>query len=271
MTFLTETEPPRGIAIPVLDGIRRIVARNRGPMTYHGTNTYLIDAPGGVAVLDPGPLDEEHALEVRDAAGAPITHILITHAHHDHIGNAAALQALTGAPVYAYPKNAVGIVPDVPLHNGDEIIGMTCLHTPGHAPDHLCFLRPDGIVFSGDHVMSWRSTVVSPPHGSMAAYMNSIRLLLDRGGVLYLPGHGPPLPDPMKAVRKLYTRRSEREREVVAALAQTPRSVADMADELYGNISEALRPAAERNLTAHLIKLAQDGLAIEDDGLWRSA
>ncbi|WP_439619111.1 MBL fold metallo-hydrolase [Shinella sp.] len=173
MTFLTEPEPPRGIAIPVLDGIRRIVARNRGPMTYHGTNTYLIDAPGGVAVLDPGPLDEEHALEVRDAAGAPITHILITHAHHDHIGNAAALQALTGAPVYAYPKNAVGIVPDVPLHNGDAILGMTCLHTPGHAPDHLCFLRPDGIVFSGDHVMSWRSTVVSPPHGSMAAYMNT--------------------------------------------------------------------------------------------------
>ena len=195
--FLTEAEPARDVALPVQPGIRRVVAANPSPMTYWGTNTYLIDTPEGVLVLDPGPDDAGHVTTVLAAAGAPVVGILLTHTHHDHLGAVAALRTATGAPVHAWHEPADDrFVPDRALCDGDVAEGWTALHTPGHAADHLCFARVDGTVFSGDHVMGWSSSVVSPPGGNMRQYFGSLQRMLARDDALYLPGHGPAIPSP---------------------------------------------------------------------------
>ena len=172
MNHLTEPEPPRGAAIEVGPGIRRIVAGNPGPMTYHGTNTYLVEEADGLAVIDPGPADAAHLEAVLAAAEGRIARILLTHSHTDHIGNLAGLRRATGAPVVAFGPEAA---PDLLPGHGEPIGGLSVLHTPGHAPDHLCFARADGVLFTGDHVMGWSSTMVPPPpRGDMAAYLDSL-------------------------------------------------------------------------------------------------
>jgi len=270
MAFLTEPEPARGVALPVRPGIRRVVATNRGPMTYHGTNTYLIDTPGGVMVLDPGPDDPAHVAAVLAAAG-PVALILLSHTHHDHVGALPALRAATGAPVYAWHEPAMpDLLPDVMLRDGDAVDGWQAVFTPGHAADHVCFAGPDGVLFSADHVMSWSSSIVSPPGGEMAAYFASLRRLLDRCDTLYLPGHGPPLPDPQPFVRDLLAHRMAREEAVLAALGTTPRSTVALMDQLYSQVDERLRRAAERNVLAHLLKLRDEGRALEGPDGWIS-
>ena len=192
MSFLSEPEPVRGVAHAVAPGIRRVVAGNPSVMTYWGTNTYLIDAPGGVLVLDPGPDDAGHVAAVLREAGAPITGILLSHTHHDHLGGLAALRAATGAPVCGWHEPAApGFAPDKPLRDGEQAGAWHALHTPGHASDHVCFAGPGGVVFSADHVMSWSSSVVGPPGGNMAAYFASLERMLARDDALFLPGHGP--------------------------------------------------------------------------------
>ncbi len=259
MSFLTEPEPARGVALPVHPGIRRIVAANPGVMTYWGTNTYLIDAPGGVLVLDPGPDDPAHARDVLAAAGGPVIGILLSHTHHDHLGATAALRAATAAPVYAWLAPAdPALVPDVALRDGDRVEGWQALHTPGHASDHLCFAGPDGVLFSADHVMSWSSSVVGPPGGNMADYVASLRRLLARDDRLYLPGHGPPLPDPVPFAQDLLDHRLAREAAIEALLTQTPRTAREVTQVLYAGVDPRLHRAAERNVMAHLAKLAAE-------------
>ncbi len=268
MAFLTEPQPPRGVAQPVAAGIRRVVAGNAGPMTYHGTNTYLIEAKGGTMVLDPGPDDPAHVAAVLAAAG-PVARILLSHTHHDHVGALPALRAATGAPVYAWNAPAAAdIVPDVALRNGDAVDGWQAVFTPGHAADHLCFAGPDGVLFSGDHVMGWSSSVVSPPGGDMAAYFASLRRLLERGDAVYLPGHGPPLPDPRPFVQDLLTHRVAREAAVLAALGPQPLGTRALTDALYSQVDERLRRAAERNVLAHLLKLRNEGRAKDGPDGW---
>lgn len=272
MAFLTEPEPPRGIALPVAPGVRRLVARNPGPMTYWGTNTYLLDQPDGVAVLDPGPDDPGHVADLLREAGGPIRRILLSHTHRDHLGAVAALRAATGARVHAYARPAVpDFTPDAALQDGDEAAGLVALHTPGHAADHLCFAASDGTLFSGDHVMSWSSSVVSPPGGDMAAYMRQLERLLTRDDRLYLSGHGPPLPDPRAFVRDLLAHRRQRERAILAALGEAPKPAQDLVDLLYDQLDPRLRAAAERSVLAHLLKLAAEGWAAQDDEGWRLA
>ncbi|HEX4260189.1 MAG TPA: MBL fold metallo-hydrolase [Acetobacteraceae bacterium] len=272
MPFLTEPEPPRGAALPVAPGVRRVVAPNPGVMTYHGTNTYLVGTPEGLVVLDPGPDDAAHVRAVLDAAGAPVARILLSHTHRDHLGAVAALRAATGAPVAAFATSAAaGFTPDVPLHDGDRIAGLTALHTPGHASDHLCFAGPDGILFSADHVMSWSSTVVSPPDGDMAAYFASLRRLLERDDLLFLPGHGPPLPEPRALVAELLHHRQAREAAIAAALGPSPVAPAAIVAGIYSQVHPTLLRAAERNVIAHLQKLAQEGRAVHEGEGWRAA
>lgn len=259
MAFLTEPEPPRGVALPVAPGIRRVVAANRGPMTYHGTNTYLIEAPGGPLVLDPGPDDAAHVAAVLDAAG-PVAGILLSHTHIDHVGAVQALRHATGAPVYAWHDPALPeFVPDVRLRDGDTVAGWQAVFTPGHAADHLCFAGPEGVLFSADHVMSWSSSVVSPPLGVMAQYFDSLNRLLAADHAMYLPGHGPPLPDPLPFVRDLLAHRTAREAAILAALGTAPLSTRALTDRLYSQVDERLRRAAERNVLAHLLKLRDEG------------
>jgi glyoxylase-like metal-dependent hydrolase (beta-lactamase superfamily II) len=275
LDFLTEPEPLRGVALPVAEGVRRMVARNPGPMTYRGTNTYLLDQPDGVAVLDPGPDDPAHVADVLREASAPIRRILLTHGHHDHFGAVAALRAASGAPVHACKHPAVpGFTPDLALEDEDEAApGLVALHTPGHAADHLCFAASDGTVFTGDHVMSWSSSVVSPPGGDMAAYMRGLeRLLARRHDRRYLPGHGPPLQDPHPFVRDLLDHRRVREAAILALLGEVPRPPREFVGLLYPDLDPRLRAAAERSVLAHLLTLAAERRAAQDaDGFWRRA
>ncbi|MCW3476448.1 MBL fold metallo-hydrolase [Limobrevibacterium gyesilva] len=272
MAFLTEPEPARGVVIPVIPGIGRIVAANPGPMTYHGTNTYLIDGPDGTTVLDPGPADPAHVQHILAATGGKVVRILLSHTHRDHVGALAALQAATGARSHAFHRSAApGFAPDVPLRDGDEVAGWTALHTPGHAADHLCFARADGVVFTADHIMSWSSSIVSPPDGDMSAYFASLRRMLARDDRLYLSGHGPPRRDTRAYAQHLLDHRLQREGAIVTALAEAPQDTLALVDRLYAPVNPRLRGAAERNVLAHLLKLRDEGRALQDGTVWRAA
>jgi len=240
-------------------------------MTYHGTNTYLLREKGGFLVLDPGPAnDAAHVDDVIRATGGRITRYVVTHGHHDHVGALAEMKARVPAPVYSFvtPLNDEQPRPDVPLNNGDRVGALTALHTPGHAPDHLCFVWRDRMLFSGDHVMGWSSSVVSPPSGSMGDYVASLDRLLERDDRAYLPGHGPVLDKPQAYVRELRDRRITREHEILAALGKAPATVEALSNGLYAKVDPVLQGAATRNVMSHLAKLQTEGRVKERNGLW---
>ena len=271
MAFLTEPEPVRDMATPVAPGISRIVAANPGPMTYHGTNTYLIEAADGASVLDPGPDDAVHVQAILRATGGRIARLLLSHSHRDHLGALPALRAATGALAYGFRRSQdPGFTPDFALDDGDTVAGWTALHTPGHAADHLCFARADGIIFTADHVMTWSTSVVGPPAGDMAAYFTSLRRLLGRDDRLLLPGHGPPLANPRRYLQDLLAHREQREATVLAAIATGPRTLVALVDILYPSLDRRLRAAAERTVLAHLLKLHAEGRAEPENGSWRA-
>jgi glyoxylase-like metal-dependent hydrolase (beta-lactamase superfamily II) len=270
MAFLREDEPPRGVALDVMPGVRRVVADNPGRMTYHGTNSYLIeDSEGGLSLLDPGPASAAHVAALVEAGAGRIRRILLTHSHADHLGATAALKAAVQAPVYAWHASAdATFAPDVGLRDGDTVAGLTAVFTPGHAADHLCFAWGDGILFSGDHVMGWSSTIVSPPLGDMAAYLDNLALLLERADRLYLCGHGPPLPDPHPYLHSLIAHRQRREAGILQAVSIHPATTADLMTRLYGKADPVLQRAAERNVLSHLLKLRDEGKVAQDGALW---
>ena len=273
MAFLTEPEPVRGERQPVMPGIDRVVGPNPSVMTYHGTNTYLIDTDTGLILLDPGPDDAAHvAAVVRAIDRRKVAAILLSHTHRDHAGAVPALRRATGAPVASFrTSSAADHRPDIPLGDGEAVHGLLAIHTPGHAADHLCFARADGVLFSADHVMSWSSSIVSPPDGVMADYFASLRRLLARSeDTAYLPGHGPPLPEPQSLVSDLLKHREQREEAIRTALDRGPTTVEALMDALYSQTHPMLRRAAERNVLAHLIKLEGEGAATRTGALWRA-
>jgi glyoxylase-like metal-dependent hydrolase (beta-lactamase superfamily II) len=276
MPFLTEPEPQRGAKLPVLPGISRIVANNPGPMTYHGTNTYLIDSPDGLVVLDPGPEDHpEHVKAILRHTSGQVAFILISHTHHDHVGAVPALQAATKARTAGFRASAdPSFDPEIKLDNNSTFAGMQAIHTPGHASDHLCFARTgadgDKVLFSADHVMSWSTSVVSPPGGDMKAYFDSMDLLLQRTDDVYLPGHGPPLREPRNLVREMQAHRMIREQAIARKLTEGPAGTHAIMDALYSQLNPRLRRAAERNVLAHLLKMEAEGKAIRDGELWQA-
>src|SRR5262249_24942669 len=246
------------------------VAANPGPMTYYGTNTYLIETSDGIAVLDPGPENPEHVEAILRATGPTIALILVSHTHHDHVGAVPALQQATGAPTVGIRNSGDdSFTADIKLADGDAIAGMTAVHTPGHASDHVCLALParDGtaVLFSADHVMSWSTSVVSPPGGNMSDYFASLRRLLDRTDDVFLPGHGPLLPEPRNLVREMLTHRAMREQAIQRKLTQGPADTYVLMDTLYSQVHPRLRRAAERNVLAHLLKLEQEG-KVQRDG-----
>jgi glyoxylase-like metal-dependent hydrolase (beta-lactamase superfamily II) len=246
-------------------------------MTYFGTNTYLIDTPEGLAVLDPGPVNHpEHIDAILRHTGGQVALILVSHTHHDHVGAVPELQAATGARTAGFRSSASeAFDADIKLDHQATIAGITALHTPGHASDHLCYAvrgaNGDKILFSADHVMSWSTSIVSPPGGDMRHYFDSLNLLLARDDDIYLPGHGPLLRDPRSLVRAMLTHRMLREQSIARKLADGPADATTIMEALYAQLNPRLKKAAERSVLAHLLKLETDGKAVRDGELWRAA
>jgi glyoxylase-like metal-dependent hydrolase (beta-lactamase superfamily II) len=281
--FLKDDTLPPGDVQHIAPGVRRVLCGNPGPFTFRGTNTYILGEGLSVAVIDPGPEDPVHLRAILAAThGERITHIIVSHTHRDHSPGVAALRAATGATSFGFgphltPPDQGGeggdhsFSPDVTVPDGGQVGGLDwslrAIHTPGHCANHLCFaLHGTGILFSADHVMSWSTTVVSPPDGDMAAYMGSLARLRARDDSLFLPGHGPPLPDPQPFMAALAAHRLEREAMVLDALRAARRATArDLVAAVYGPaLDDRLVPAAARSLLAHLVKLEREGAATRD-------
>jgi glyoxylase-like metal-dependent hydrolase (beta-lactamase superfamily II) len=239
--------------------IFRVLAPNPGPFTLEGTNTWVVGRRPSV-VIDPGPDDAGHILAVLDEA-EPVAAILLTHRHPDHAPGAARLSEAANAPVHAFrPKDGERGIEDGEVIEAGSV-RLRSLNTPGHTPDHVCFvLEPEGSVFTGDTVLGRGTSIVDPPEGDMAAYVRSLERLRALEPRAIYPGHGPVIFTP-KGLLDFYLRhREEREREVLGALESGPRSPEDLVPGIYaGEVPEDLYPAAARSVLAHLLKLEREG------------
>ena len=259
-----------GVAEEVAPGIVRVLAPNPGVMTGPGTNTYLVGTDD-VAVIDPGPAEDSHidAL-VRAAGDRPVRWILATHTHSDHSPGCAPLAERTGAAVLGFGP-AEGFVPTRTLADGDVVAGagfaLTAVHTPGHASNHLCYLHAGaGILFSGDHVMSGSTVVISPPDGDMAAYLHSLRRLEGVPMTAIAPAHGELITDPYAKLDEYLTHRLAREASVREALeAVGTATIEELVAVVYTDVAAHLHPIARFSVWAHLRKLAGDGVVWSDD------
>lgn len=284
LEFNMNFEPNYGMAVPVATNVNRLTARNPGPFTFHGTNSYIVGEKA-VAVIDPGPEDDEHFANLVNAiAGRPVTHIFVSHTHKDHSPLAARLKKLTGAPILAEgphrparplrtgetnPLDAsadTGFKPDIALSDGELIEtdewSITALYTPGHTANHMAFaLNKGGIVFSADHVMGWATSIVAPPDGAMADYMQSLARLMEREDTLYLPGHGGKIEKPRSYLRGLQTHRRMRERAILARLKKGDRTIPEIVRAIYKDVDPRLHGAAGLSVLAHLEDLVSSGRA----------
>ncbi len=287
LAFKTEMNFDYGVAIEVAPGVRRMVANNPGPFTFKGTNTYII-GQGDVAVIDPGPEDAAHLSALMEAlAGERISYILITHTHRDHTDGVSALKAHSKAPVLAFGETGrdrgarttspsgkafvdLDFTPDETLSDGDVIQGndwaLDVIHTPGHAPDHLCFaLTGERTVFSGDHVMGWNTTVVAPPEGHMGNYLTSLERFLERKDKLFLPGHGGRIETPQRVVRAYLMHRKMRESAIFNCLKSGDSFIPQIVAKIYKGLDSKLAPAAALSVLAHLEFLVERGLVQCED------
>lgn len=280
---------PTGICQALSPLVHRVLAPNPSPFTFTGTQTYLVGTDA-LAVIDPGPDDPDHLAALTAAiAGRPVVAILCTHTHRDHSPAARPLADLTGAPIAGCAPLTLdddgpradaafdaGYRPDRVLADGDGVTGpdwtLTALATPGHTSNHLCFaLAEEGALFTGDHVMGWSTSVISPPDGDMADYMRSMQRLLDRADRIYYPAHGEPIETPQRLVRGMMGHRKQREGQILRFLERHGESaIPDMVAEMYAGIDPRLHPAAGRSVLAHLIDLDGRGIAMPaGDGQWR--
>jgi len=286
--FSTEFTPAHGEAISVGPDIQRITAPNSGPLTFHGTNSYIIGRDS-VAVIDPGPAIESHYAALLAALkGRTVSHIMVSHTHKDHSPLARRLADETGAPIVAEGRHRaarplfVGEVnpleessdmdfqPDIEADDGQLIDGdgwaLRVLHTPGHTANHASFaLENEGIVFSADHVMAWATSIVAPPDGSMSDYMESLDKMLERDDQYYLPGHGGAVEEPDRFVRALRTHRKMREAAVLERLSKGDHTIADMVTVIYRNTDARLHGAAALSLLAHLEDMVSRGIVETKD------
>ncbi len=271
-----------GVADRLTPLVRRVVARNPGHYTLHGTNSYIV-GHGRVAIIDPGPLLDDHiAALIKAVDGEVVEHIVVTHTHHDHSPAALALQEAVGGTIRgALPKpipegaeTAESIhrafAPDHQLFDGEAIAGdgwtLEAVHTPGHMSNHMCLaLAAESILFSGDHIMGWNTTVVSPPDGNMADYMASLERCLARDDRTYWPAHGPEIAEPGPFVRAYRTHRRMRETEILRCIEAGIDTIPAMVEDMYRHIPAAMHHAASRSVLAHLEHMAETG-RIEADG-----
>lgn len=290
---------PPGQPQEVMPGIRRVVAPNPGPFTFTGTVSYLVGTDR-LALIDPGPDNAEHVAALLRAIGsATVTHILVTHTHRDHSPAAAALQAATGAPVLAEGPHRPArplylgeterldgggdqaFRPDRSLADGEVLAGdgwaLRAVATPGHTANHLAFaLLGTDVLFSGDHVMAWSTSVVAPPDGAMRDYMNSLHKLRARPERIYLPGHGPAVRDARAYVEHLIAHREAREAAILRRLARGPADIPGLVRSIYLGLDPRLTRAAGLSVMAHLEDLVARAVVATDgeprlDGRYRVA
>jgi glyoxylase-like metal-dependent hydrolase (beta-lactamase superfamily II) len=260
--------------------IRRVVCNNPGPFTFKGTGTYIV-GKGQVAVIDPGPDDPAHLAAILAAvAGETVSHVLITHHHSDHSPLAGSLKAATGAVIYGCavkshvedeagaPKMEAGhdlaFHPDVSLCDGGEVAGpgwtMEAIPTPGHTSNHLCYaLKEENACFTGDHIMGWSTTVITPPDGDMTDYLDSLERIKARGFDTLWPTHGPPIRKVAEFIDAYIAHRQERMDQILLALADGPARIRDLVPKLYRDVDERLWPAAARSMLAAIIHLERGG------------
>lgn len=237
----------------IRSNIRSITAPNPGPFTLDGTRTYLI---GEHAVLDPGPNIASH-LEAILAAQPGVRTIFITHRHGDHAPAAVPLQARTGARIVA-PRGVLDET-DVIVNDGDVIDGLEAIATPGHTNEHVCYLTPDGDLFTGDTILGFGTTTIFPPDGHMADYLRSLHKLRARHPRRIHPAHGPTRDDAVALIDEYIAHRLEREQQVLDAFAAGARNAADVRVRVYPDLDPRLHGAAEIQIEAHLIKLREEG------------
>jgi len=285
---MSEPRPDRVVKLHPL--VRRVLADNPSPFTYWGTQTYIVGDDNGVAVIDPGPDLEPHVDAVVEAiGGAPVVALVCTHTHRDHSPATRPLKQRTAAPIIGCAPLAlddsgpradaafdVEYAPDRVLGDGEAIGGkgwtLRAVATPGHTSNHLCFELPQAsALFTGDHVMGWSTTVVSPPDGDMAAYMASLDLLMQRDDAVYYPAHGDPIEQPQRFVRGLAGHRKHREGQILRLLDEGERVIPNLVEKMYVGIDPKLHPAAGRSVLAHLIDLEARGVVVRLGEDWRRA
>lgn len=288
LPFHTEA-PPTGEPMRLSPLVRRVLAPNPSAFTYTGTQSYVVGRDE-IAVIDPGPADDAHidAL-IAAVAGRPVKAILCTHTHRDHSPAAAPLAERAGAPVIGCapltldddgPRSDAAFDaayrPDEVMGDGTALSGggwtIEAIATPGHTSNHLCFaLREEAALFTGDHVMGWSTSVVSPPDGDMADYMRSMQKLLDRDDKVYYPAHGEAVETPQRLVRGMMGHRKHREGQIMRHINADPAGarIAAMVADMYKGVDTRLHPAAARSVLAHLLDLEQRGLARHlGDDIW---
>lgn len=278
------TSPPIGMPVTLAPGLRRVIAPNPSAMTFWGTNSYILGDDAGLCIIDPGPNDPAHMDALLSAIGtAHVSHIVVTHSHLDHSPLARPLAKATGAPILGFGPYLAGrstvmrhlveagldsggegidvdFVPDVAVADGARIQGaswaLDVIHTPGHLGNHIC-LRWANVMLTGDHVMGWSSSLVSPPDGDLTDFLASCGKLLAHPISTYFPGHGPPVTDPITRLTWLIEHRQAREQEIVNSLEQSRSglTLGAIAAAVYTDTPPSLHPAATRNVLAHLIDL----------------
>jgi glyoxylase-like metal-dependent hydrolase (beta-lactamase superfamily II) len=285
LAFNRSVDVDYGVAEDVAPQVRRIVANNPGPYTFLGTNTYLVGR-GRVIVIDPGPADARHLAAIAAATrGERVTQILITHSHRDHCDGARPLQALTGGEILSFGPTgsargagAPGLgkafvdpafLPDHTLVDGDVVkaggVALDVLHTPGHAPDHLCFaLVGQRTVFTGDHVMGWNTTVIAPPEGNMGKFLASLEKLLPRHDKIFLPAHGGQVQTPQRVVKAYIMHRQWRDQTILACLEDGVSTIPRIVAKIYGDQAAELKAAASLSVLAHLEHLINRGSVAAD-------
>ena len=284
--FIREFDAKYESEVRVSPRISRVVADNPGPFTFKGTGVYIVGNKD-VAVIDPGPDDASHVDALKRALeGRRVTHILVTHTHADHSPAAKPLKEWSGAKTYAFGPHGSGkledgvrveeggdmqFTPDVRVKDGEIIKGngftFECVFTPGHTSNHMCYaLREENALFTGDHVMGWSTTVVTPPDGDMAQYMASVKKLMARDDAILYPTHGAPVTDPKPFLAAYLEHRLDREKQIVACIRDGLTTIPQMVARMYANVDKRLHPAASLSVLAHLIQLENENRAVNDGG-----
>jgi glyoxylase-like metal-dependent hydrolase (beta-lactamase superfamily II) len=271
-----------------MPGIRRIMANNPGPFTFKGTVSYIVGRDK-VAIIDPGPDDPAHIGALLDAVrNETVTHIFVTHTHRDHSPAVPAIKAATGARVYAEgPHRAARPLhigehnpldasadrdfrPDVMLKDGEVVAGdgwaIEAVTTPGHTANHMSYaLKDRDVLFAGDHIMAWATSIVAPPDGAMSDYMASLAKLAQRTEGIYFPGHGPAITDASRFVSYYILHRKAREASILHRLSKGSTDIPTIVRAIYIGIDPRLTGAAGLSVLAHLEDLVARG-QVETDG-----